>query len=125
MIVGLHHFGIEVNDLSKAAESYQRLGFKVFMKFSKESIGAQSIFLKKNNSGIELWKFRSKNKTTEMIKRHFAFESTDIETDLQDFLLSGFTLAMPISNGTVVKRFAYVCDSKNNYIELVEPLDEN
>ena len=39
------------------------------------------------------------------------------------YLDHGYELAIPVSPGTVVKRYAYVKDLVGNYIELLEPAE--
>ena len=126
MIVGIHHIGIAVDNLEASIKHYKRLGFRLFMSFSKDSIAAKSAFMQKGSSGVELWKFRNPGeKLAKIISKHFAFESTNLERDLQTFLDDGYNLAIPISAGTVVKRYAFVRDNKDNYVELVEPLESS
>lgn len=124
MIVGLHHFGFAVEDLEKAVELYASMGFEVFMRFEKESIGARSVMVRKDKSNIELWEFDDPNtELNKKIARHFAFESDDLEADIQAYLDAGYSESIPMSNGTVVKRYAYVQDKLGNQIELLEPLE--
>ena len=121
MITRMHHFGMMVNDLDKAIEVYEKLGFEVFKRFTKEP-GMKAAMLFKDNAGIEFWEFENPSGELElMIKKHSAFVSDDLETDVKLFLDNGFTLAIPVSKGTIVERFAYVKDPVGNYIELLEP----
>lgn len=88
MIIGLHHFGFAVDDLDKAIELYLSMGFEVFKRFSIESINADAAMLKKNQSHIELWKFKDPNtKLNKKIAKHFAFESDNLEEDVQNILM--------------------------------------
>lgn len=124
MIIGIHHFGFAVEDLDNAVRLYEKMGFEVFMRFEKVTIGAKSVMVKKGKSHIELWEFSDpKSELSQKIARHFAFESDDIEGDVQAYLEAGYKISIPISEGTVVKLFAYVQDALGNQIELLEPLD--
>lgn len=125
MIVGLHHFGFAVEDLEKAVELYGSMGFEVVMRFEKQDIGARAVMVKKGTSHIELWEFNDPQlEIARKIARHFAFRSDDLEVDLQKYLDAGYEISIPISEGTVVKRYAYVQDKLGNQIELLEPSEE-
>ena len=110
------------DDLDQAVEAYEALGFKVFRRFTKPGMKAAMLF--KDEAGVEFFEFENPDGQMEqMIKQHSAFVSDDLENDVQEYLDHGYELAIPISEGTVVKRFAYVKDPAGNYIELLEPPD--
>ena len=116
----MHHFGMMVDDLEAAIKNYESLGFEVFKRFEKPGMKAAMLF--KDGAGIEFFEMENpEGETEQMIRKHSAFESDDIEADIARFVELGYRLAIPISPGTVVKRFAYLEDSAGNYIELCEP----
>lgn len=125
MIVSLHHFGFAVEDLEKAVQLYGSMGFEVVMRFSKDDIGAHAAMVKKGASHIELWQFDDPElPINKKIARHFAFWSDDLDSDVQKYLDNGYEISIPISKGTVVRRFAYVQDKLGNQIELLEPSEK-
>lgn len=122
MIIRKHHEGMGVNDLELEIKKYEALGFKLFKRFTKPGMKAAMLF--KNDDGVEFFEFENPNGEMEqMIKRHTAFVSDDLENDVQEYIGRGYKSAIPITEGTITKRFAYVEDSAGNYIELLEPLD--
>lgn len=121
MIKQLHHFGIMVDDLEKQINFYESLGFKVVMRFTYDAIEAKAAMMRKDKAGVELWQIgKPDDEMAQKIKKHSAFESDDLEADVEAFLQNGYTLAIPIRPGNVVKRYAYLLDSNGNYIELLE-----
>lgn len=124
MITRMHHFGMMTADLDEAVRTYEALGFKVYKSFTKPGMKAAMLF-KEGVAGVEFFQFENPDGELEQkIKKHSAFVSDDLENDVQQYLRSGYELAIPISDGAVVKRFAYVKDRAGNYIELLEPADD-
>ncbi len=122
MITRMHHFGMMVGNLEKAIKDYESLGFTVFEHFTKP--GTKAVLMFKGDAGVEFFEFENPEGELEAkIKKHFAFVSDDLEADIQKYLDMGYELAIPLDEGTVVKRFAYLKDSVGNYIELLEPLE--
>jgi catechol 2,3-dioxygenase-like lactoylglutathione lyase family enzyme len=122
MIKGLHHVGFEVDDLEAAVALYEGLGFEMVQRFEYPAAEFVAAMMKsKKLGGVELFQFNNpSHELVEKIKHHSAFQTDNLETDLQTFLDKGCTLAIPISIGKVVKRYAYVKDQHDNYIELLE-----
>ena len=121
MITRKHHEGMGVNDLESEVRKYEALGFKLFKKFTKPGMKAAMLF--KGDDGVEFFEFENPSGEMEqMIKRHTAFVSDDLENDVKDYIDRGYQLSIPISTGTITRRFAYVKDTDGNYIELLEPL---
>lgn len=124
MITRMHHFGMMVEDLEQAIQSYEALGFTVYKKFTKPNMKAVMMF--KDGAGIEFFQFENPaGEMEQKIKKHSAFVSDNLEADVQQYIDLGYELAIPINDGTVVKRFAYLKDSAGNYIELLEPPEDN
>lgn len=122
MIVRMHHFGMMTKDLEQSIKDFQNQGFEIYKSFEKE--GMKAAMLQKNDARVELWEFENPDGELESkIKKHSAFVSDDLDNDVDEFINTGYELAIPISEGTVVKRYAYIKDSAGNYIELVEPED--
>lgn len=122
MIKGLHHVGLEVADLEKSIDYYQDFGFELVGKFNYEEAELQGAMLRSRDlGGIELFKFNNHDhEMVEKVKKHIAYETDNIDEDLKKFLDSGYELAIPLRNGKIVKKYAYVKDSFGNYIELLE-----
>ncbi len=126
MIIGLHHFGFRVDDLEKTVKQYESNGFSVFKRFESAERGLKAAMLKKGKSHVELFVFDDPEaELSKKIARHYAFESDNLDEDVQQFVDGGYEISIPISQGTVVKRFAYVQDKFGTQFELVEPLDED
>lgn len=126
MILGLHHFGFAVTDLEAAVRLYESTGFSVFKRFVSEERGLRAVMMKKGKSHVELFNFDDPDSAlSKKISRHFAFESDNLEDDVQRYIDAGYTISIPIDKGTVVKRYAYVEDKLGNQIELLEKLDED
>jgi len=123
MILRLNHLGFRVDDLDKAIAIYEKLGFSVETRFGKGD-WALAAMMRKGDDGIELFQFKDPNaELSKKISNHTAFTTDDIEADVQLFLDNGYALSIPISSGTVVKRYAYVADKYGVQIELCEPLE--
>ena len=124
MIKGLHHFGFAIVDLEVSISTFEKQGYQVFKRFEYAAIGAKAAMLRNATGGVELWQFKDfESSLAQKIKKHFAFESDNLEEDIQKFLSAGYEISIPISNGNVVKRYVYVQDELGNQIELVEPFD--
>jgi catechol 2,3-dioxygenase-like lactoylglutathione lyase family enzyme len=123
MIKHLHHIGLSVKNLDQSIKFYEVLGWKVVMRLEKSTLGAKAVFLSKaNETNLELWHFKNKrHKVVPIIKNHTAFQTDSLATDLKFFTENGFKIVIPITNGTFVKRYAFVQDKQNNSIELIEP----
>ncbi|OGL30427.1 hypothetical protein A3F37_00945 [Candidatus Saccharibacteria bacterium RIFCSPHIGHO2_12_FULL_41_12] len=122
MIKGLHHIGFQVDDLEEAVLYYKSLGFNEINRFEYEEVEFQGVMMKAAEYGnIEFFKFNNPNhEMVGKIKSHSAFETDDIETDIQSFLDRGYELAIPIASGKIVKKRGYVKDAYGNFIELLE-----
>jgi len=122
MIVRKHHVGIATNNLEAEIKKYETAGFKLDKRFAKPGMKAAMLF--KDEAGVELFEFENPDgKQEQMIKQHTAYVSDDLEKDIDDYVKRGCELAIPITKGTITKRFAYVKDPVGTYIELLEPLD--
>lgn len=122
MITGKHHEGRGVDDLEAEIKQYEAKGFKVSKRFTKPGMKAALLF--KGIEGIELFQFDNPGGELEQkINKHKAFVSDDLDDDVQHLINQGYELAIPISPGTITKRFAYLRDKTGNYVELLEPLD--
>lgn len=122
MIKKLHHEGFEVENLDKAIQLYESLGFTVRAKFEYPEANFQACMMISVNGGsVELFEFHDKQHAMyQKVRRHTAFESDDIEADMQRLLQSGYELAIPLREGKLVKRYAYLKDQYGMYIELLE-----
>ena len=122
MIKGLHHVGFEVKDLEDSIKYYESLGFSVVKRFEYEAAGFKAAMMKgKQLGGVELFQLNDpEHELARKVRRHIAFETDNLDTDLQKFLDEGYKLSIPITEGRVVKRYAYVQDKFNNFIELLE-----
>lgn len=119
----MHHFGMMADDLEESIAAYESLGFKLYKRFTKPGMKAAMLF--KDGAGIEFFEFENPDGEVEqMIKKHSAFVSDDLDNDVRSFVDHGYKLAIPVSEGAVAKRYAYVRDSAGNYIELLEPADD-
>lgn len=123
MIKGLHHVGFQVDNLEESIKYYESLGFSEVSRFEYEEAEFQGVMLKALEYGnIELFKFNNPDhELVEKIKHHTAFETDDMEADIQSFLDQGCEVAMPLAEGKIVKRRVYIKDKFDNYIELLEP----
>lgn len=122
MIKGLHHVGLQVENLEESVKYYESVGFIVTGSFEYAEAEFKATMMKSEKlGGIELFQFNNPDhELVEKIRRHSALETDDLDSDLQSFLDRGCELAIPITNGKVVKRYAYVKDQFGNYIELLE-----
>lgn len=123
MIVRLNHLGFRTDDLEASIAFYEKLGFSVQTRFGKGD-WALAAMMRKGDDGIELFQFKDPNdELSRKISNHTAFTVDDIEADVQLFVDNGYEVSIPISPGTVVKRYAYVADRHGVQIELCEPLE--
>jgi catechol 2,3-dioxygenase-like lactoylglutathione lyase family enzyme len=124
MITGLHHVGLGVEDIDAEIAVYEQLGFDVLSRSEYKSMKAKTAMLRNGTALVELFQFAdSTSELAGKIKKHSAFATDNLEADLQIFLNVGYELAIPIDDGDVVRRYAYVKDKAGNFIELCEPLD--
>jgi catechol 2,3-dioxygenase-like lactoylglutathione lyase family enzyme len=122
MILRLHHSGIRVDSLVDKVKFFEGLGYKVLFEFELEEIGGKAAMLLKDGTGIELFEIiKTDHELAQKVSKHTAFETDNIEEDVQKFLDAGYELAMPIAVGRVMKKFAYLKDKTGNYIELCMP----
>ena len=123
MITGLDHIGIRVEDIDSQRAFYETLGFNVAGSFEAASIALHGVMMRKQGGvGVELLHFGDlSNEYVPIIEKHSAFASDNLEEDIERYIAAGYELVVPISEGDVVKRYAYVKDSAGNYIELCEP----
>lgn len=122
MIKGLHHVGIQVENLEDSVKYYESLGFNISGSFEYAEAKFKATMMKSETlGGVELFQFDNPDhELVEKIRRHSAFETDDLDKDLQSFLDRGCEIAIPITPGKVIKRYAYVKDQFGNYIELLE-----
>lgn len=121
MLKRIHHNGFIVENLEESIKKFSLLGFDVEKRFENQKEKAKASFLKLDNTSIEIWEFEDENtEFAKIIKNHTAFESNDVESDLQIFLNNGYSIAIPLTEGITVKKYAYLKDSKENYIEILE-----
>ena|SRR3990167_9443052 len=121
MIKGLHHVGIGVADLDKTIGDYEKIGFEVKKRFTKDDVKARAALVVKGNSAIELFEFKDPvNELAQKISNHFALETDNLDSDLKKLVDIGYKVSIPVAEGVSVKRFVYVEDENNNQIELVE-----
>ncbi|RJO61429.1 VOC family protein [candidate division WS5 bacterium] len=120
MIKRLHHTAIQVENLEESIKFYESIDFKVIKKFTKEEPKAKAAFME-NGAMLELWQFEDENEPqSQIIKKHIAFETDDLEGDLIDFQKNGHDIVIPVTKGVTVEQFAFVRDSKGNCFELVQ-----
>lgn len=122
MIKGLHHVGFEVENLEDSIKHYESLGFKVAGRFEYVEADFKGAILSASGFGnVELFQFDNHDhEMAEKVKHHSAFETDDLESDLKSFLDKGYEIAIPLKNGKIVKRYVYLKDKYDNYIELLE-----
>lgn len=122
MILRKHHVGMMVKDLDAEIAKYEAAGFELDKRFTKPGMKAAMLF--KDGTGAELFEFENPDGELEQkIKQHTAYVSDSLEEDVQKYLENGCELAIPIGEGVITKRFAYVKDRTGTYIELLELLD--
>lgn len=108
MLTRVLHTGIAVDDLDKAIQFYQNLGFSVHNKFEKPEPKAQVATVKNGDTAFELWHFQDKDHPqVAFIRNHVAVYSDDLETDVHELVQAGFKLVIPITEGVVLK-YAFV-----------------
>jgi catechol 2,3-dioxygenase-like lactoylglutathione lyase family enzyme len=119
MITRFLHTGFEVEDIDQAISFYETLGFSVTKQFDKAEPRAKAAHITStDNTVIELWQFIDKNHPqVEFICRHIAFESDDLEKDIQKLALEGCKQVIPITKG-VTMTYAFLRDPSGNYIEI-------
>jgi len=119
MIKGFMHVGFEVDDIDRALEFYKQLGFELKRQFDKPEPEAKAAHIA-NASGetFELWQFIDKDHPqVEFIRQHIAFESDNLEEDIQNFVEQGCELVIPVTKG-VTMTYAFVRDPSGNNIEI-------
>lgn len=119
MIKGFLHTAFEVKDIEQAIGFYQQLGFKVKKQFDKPEPEAKAAHIVNDNGDtLELWQFIDKDHPqVEYIRRHVAFESDNLEEDIEALKDKGCELVIPITKG-VTLTYAFVRDPDGNYIEI-------
>jgi catechol 2,3-dioxygenase-like lactoylglutathione lyase family enzyme len=122
MITGFLHTGIEVQNIEDGIKLYESFGFKLVQRFDKPEPKAKAAHMKAGDGGgVELWEFIDKSHPlVELIRRHIALGSDDIEADVEAFKQQGCEVAIPVTQG-VTMVYAYLRDPSGNYIELARP----
>jgi catechol 2,3-dioxygenase-like lactoylglutathione lyase family enzyme len=139
MILGVHHPALAVPDMKQALDFYCRvLGFRVVMEadlpsgfepmsqaFGIADAGCQVRMIRKGNSCIELFEFRTSQPGTPQrpVNRtgitHFALATDDYQKDYDYLAANGVVFNAP-PFGAAPQRFAYGRDPFGNVIELLE-----
>ncbi len=119
MIKGLIHIGFEVEDIQPAIDFYEQFGFGLKKKFDKQEPQAKVAHIVNSGGEVfELWQFIDKDHPhVKFIRKHTAFESSNIEEDVQNLLNQGCELVIPITKG-VTLMYAFVKDKSGNIIEI-------
>lgn len=122
MIKKFWHVGFSVNNLDNAIAQYESLGFKLVQRFEKTQPKSLAAHMNHpNGSGIEMFQFIDKNHPqVEFIKQHIAFISNNIEEDLKILESQGCQVVIPVTAGVTVKKFSFIRDPNEQYIELAE-----
>ncbi len=120
MILGVHHTAFSVENLEESIDFYVSLGFTVVNRFEKDEPKAKAAYLEKN-AIIEIWQFEYENDPqAKIIKKHVALETNNLEEDIKTFQENGYRIAIPVTQETTIKAFAFLVDKSDNYIELYE-----
>ena len=139
MILGVHHPALAVPDMQRAREFYCGvLGFEVAMEaeipsgidamnaaFGVADAGCKVCLIRKGNSAIELFEFRSgeKGETRRPVNRHgithLALATDEYQKDYDYLLAHGVAFNTP-PNGEAPYRWSYGRDPFGNVIELLE-----
>jgi len=123
MITRFLHTAFEVQDLNEAIKFYRKLDFSLTKQFDKPEPQAKVAHLSSNNGVVfEIWQFIDKTHVqVEFIRRHIAFESDDLEQDIDKLVEDGCVLVIPITKG-VTMTYAFVRDTSGNYLEIGQRL---
>lgn len=119
MIKGFLHTAFEVDDIEQAIDFYSNLGFKVTKQFDKPEPHAKAAHISNSQGAtFEIWQFIDKDHPqVEIIRRHIAFESDDLDSDIEALREQGCELVIPVTKG-VTLTYAFVRDPSGNYIEI-------
>ncbi len=121
MIRKFWHVGLSVENLDKAIAEYKKLGFNVAQKFEKPEPKAHAAHLTHpNGSGIEMWEWIDHDHPqVEFIKNHIAFQSDNIDKDIESLVAQGWEVVIPKTVGVTVT-YSFVRDPSGDYIEIAE-----
>ena len=118
MLLRVLHTGIAVNDLDKAIELYESLGFSIVNRFEKPEPKAHVATVRQGEAAYELWQFEDReHPQVAYIKSHVAIYSDDLPGDIKKLTADGYTLVIPITEG-VVLRYAFVQDVSGTCYEI-------
>lgn len=121
MIKGIHHVSLLVSDLEVETNIYNGLGFRVESEFEIVEESLSGVMLDRNGTRLELLSFADKTKPLAMVmESHIAFESDAIGADLDVLLKNKCEIVLPIKEGTIVKKRAFVRDGSGNLLEILE-----
>src|SRR5581483_8419658 len=116
MITRFWHVGMTVDDLDKAVEQYEVLGYKVTQRFDKEEPQAIAAHLEHpTGSDIELWQWQDRQHLhVQFMKNHIALISDNIDDDVWALVEQGAEVVIPKTTGVLVT-FVFVRDPSGNY----------
>lgn len=118
MITRFLRNAFSVDDIIQGISQYEKIGYRLIIKFEKPEPRAMVAHMSNGESLIELWQFIDKeHPLVEVIKSHIALESDDLDKDLIDLQDYGFEIVIPKTKG-VVLTYAFIKDSSGNYIEI-------
>lgn len=118
MLKRVLHTGIRVENLNKAINLYESLGFKVANRFEKPEPNARVVTVQKGDTAFELWEFvDTEHPQVQYIQNHVAIFSDDLESDTEVMVKQGYKLVIPITEG-VVLRYAFVQDKTGATYEI-------
>lgn len=100
MLKRVLHTGVAVDDLEKAVQLYESLGFLVHNRFEKPEPRAQVATVKKGDVAFELWQFAEPaHPLVAFIRNHVALYSDDLEADLDALAAAGLHPRYPCYRG--------------------------
>ena len=120
--MNIHHVALSVRDIEKSIAFYEKLGFKIEKRYTKDKYpDAEAVFLKLEGVRLELWDFKEKYFPDEQYDnlkvvglKHIALEVT------LNSILPKLDIKKEIKEGTT-GRYVFIHDPDNIPIELYEP----
>ena len=125
----IHHIALSVKNLKVSLQFYKNIfGFEEIKRFERKDLGGKAVFLKLDNTQIEIWEFGKQIKNKDDFSnlniigiKHIAFEVSSLEKVYQKLKSKNIKIDKP-KIGASGAKYAFLKDPDGLPIELYEPL---
>ncbi len=125
----IHHIALSVKNLEVSSQFYKdNFGFKEVKRFERKDLGGKAVFLKLDNTQIEIWEFDKQIKNKDDFSnlniigiKHIAFEVSNLEKIYQKLKSKNMKIGKS-KIGASGAKYTFLKDPDGLPLELYEPL---